>query len=236
MKRTIPEEHQKFAEDLVFGHTNAVGVHTNGAVDVFHYDNFNENIKTMFNMDTFHDYDRFKIWMENKEKRIYERYSLVSRLKAGFGFDTASTNDLECRNSLLKEELNHRKWSIDYVIPMLEKFALKTLKYGVDAVLGIGEYKIAKKKEQVLCPPPSWANISLEEKNEILRKIGIGSWFENPRNVPSNIPLYLLQNLETEQRKNFEAEAKTMECFYDGNGSVSAVVHKDPRQQKAKFS
>ncbi len=236
MKERIAEELKTVAEDLIFGRTNSVGVHTNGAVDLLARIDFDLAVHKMLELDNFKENIELQKWFHTQNDKIFHRYGIVCRLKGGCGFDTASTNDLECRNMLLKEDLNHRSYSIDIIIPKLEKYAMKTLQYGLDAILGIGEYKLSKKKQEAFCPPRKWESLNPEEKSEVLKKIGMGSWFDSPLNVPSKIPLYLQQHLEVEQRRKFESSAAQLKCLFDGNGNVSAVIHNDPRQKLEKMA
>uniref|UniRef100_A0AC35G055 Uncharacterized protein n=1 Tax=Panagrolaimus sp. PS1159 TaxID=55785 RepID=A0AC35G055_9BILA len=186
----------------------------------------------------FSENEELKSWFKHHQHVLFERCSLRSRLKAGYGFDTASTNTNECHNKLFKEDINNKKLPLHELIPKIEDYCFKTLEYGFDAILHGREYKLSKAKRELKTSPKEWESLTLEQKSAIMKKLGYGDWFDHPRTRPSIIPLFLLEHLENVQRKNLETRAIELSkfCLFDDSGEVKAVVDKDSRRTVQRFA
>uniref|UniRef100_A0A914Y783 Uncharacterized protein n=1 Tax=Panagrolaimus superbus TaxID=310955 RepID=A0A914Y783_9BILA len=98
----VPEQNHILAQTFVFGHTNPAGIHHNGVVDEIGRKNFDSAITTMLCHPSFAENEALKKWFDSQQNILYERYGIEARLKAGYGFDKAHTNGMECNNRLFK--------------------------------------------------------------------------------------------------------------------------------------
>uniref|UniRef100_A0AC35F2F3 SWIM-type domain-containing protein n=1 Tax=Panagrolaimus sp. PS1159 TaxID=55785 RepID=A0AC35F2F3_9BILA len=235
----VPEQHRYLAKVHVFGETNPHGIHITGAVDEITKERFDAAIDEMLNLPCFSNDAELKAWFSVAQREyLFKRYGIASRLKAGFGFDTASTQSIECRNKLFKEDINNKKYAVDKLIPLIEEHCFTTMEYLFEALLHSTDFKLSKSKISLKSAPREWEVKEFEDKINVLKKFGYEKWFDHPRNSASKIPSLLLKNLESKQRKNIEQKSieLSQSCLFKKDGTVRAVIDEDPRKRKQNFA
>lgn len=161
-KLEITGEKQSYFLNRVFGSISS-GIHVEGLLDAKNEDEF--DVLLLAYKREMDEKERelrkaepkFTSWIQSHADMMKSSMILESRLKAGLTcHDTATTNDAESNNHVIKSAANNEELSTVDFISLAKSLAISQKQEVIRAVICKGEYRFKKEFQDLECSESQW--------------------------------------------------------------------------------
>uniref|UniRef100_A0A914PRG4 SWIM-type domain-containing protein n=1 Tax=Panagrolaimus davidi TaxID=227884 RepID=A0A914PRG4_9BILA len=157
-----------------------------------------------------------------RRQKIFQRYGVVSRIKAGLGFNVSETNTVEGENMVTKDGIDDNT-PVQILIKKLQKRMHEQL---TSAGMAFVQHKpVSLRNPALFVGAEAWRRLSIAKKKEIFLKIGLCDTdiIKGFEIAPTTFPSALSPNLTEKEREAMVLAAKNMEVL-DSSSKGTFVV------------